>query len=57
MSLVFIVKNMAFRMLLGSFPPGTGRPGVPPLQKGPKLDSTSGTGDREGRPYAHLSEP
>ena len=57
MSFVFIVKNMAFRMLLGSFPPGTGRPGVPPLQKGQKLDSTSGTGDREGRPYAHLSEP
>ena len=28
-----------------------GRPGVPPLQRGPKPDSISGTGDREGRPY------
>ena len=31
-----------------------GRPGVPPLQRGPKPDSISGTGDREGRPYIHL---
>ena len=28
-----------------------GRPGVPPLQRGPKPDSISGTGDLEGRPY------
>ena len=39
---------------LGTFPLGggrLGRPGVPPLQRGAKPDSASGTGDREGRPY------
>ena len=34
MSFVFCVKNMAFRLLSGSFPPGTGRLGVPPLRAG-----------------------
>ena len=31
-----------------------GRPGVPPLQRGPKPDSVSGTGDRKGRPYGFM---
>ena len=31
---------------------GNGRPGVPPLRRGPKPDSAPGTGDREGRPYS-----
>ena len=38
---------MAFRLLLGSFPPGTGRPGVPPLQK---ASSDSPYGPDTGRP-------
>ena len=29
----------------------SGGPGVPPLQRGPKLDSAPNTGDRKGRPY------
>ena len=37
-----------------------GRPGVPPLRRGAKSDSASGTGDREGRPYGftkHIRNP
>ena len=44
---------------LGTFPLGGGRlgqPGVPPLQRGAKSDSASGTGDREGHSYPHLPE-